>query len=137
MYPFLTGTSRINGSTVFLGWICRRGTIRFPWPPRTFFKTAVITSSRMLKFLCLPFGLRKAGNMFQRMMDQILGNLPYCFVYINDILAWGNVSLWFRRLSSWVIASIILVSSPSLSTPPPSEVFLPPQINLDFSVFSV
>ena len=34
----------------------------------------------------MSFGLRNAGNTFQRLMDQILGDLPYCFVYVNDIL---------------------------------------------------
>ena len=43
----------------------------------------------MFEFLRLPFGLRNAGNTFQRMMDQILGNLPYCFVYIDDILVFS------------------------------------------------
>ena len=49
-------------------------------------KTAVVTSFGMFEFLRLPFGLGNEGNMFQRMIDQILGNLPYCFVYIDDIL---------------------------------------------------
>ena len=52
-------------------------------------KTAIITPFGMFEFLCLPFGLRNAGNTFQGMMDQILGNLPYCFVYINDILVFN------------------------------------------------
>ena len=39
--------------------------------------------------LCLPFGLRNAGNTLQWMMDQSLGNLPYCFVYIDDILVFS------------------------------------------------
>ena len=49
-------------------------------------KTAIITPIVMFEFLHLPFGLRNASNTCQRMMDQILGNLPYCFVYIDDIL---------------------------------------------------
>ena len=32
------------------------------------------------------FGLRNSGATFQRMMDQIFGHLPYCRVYIDDIL---------------------------------------------------
>ena len=52
-------------------------------------KTAIIPPFGMFEFLSLPFGLRNAGNTFQRMMDQILGNLPYCFVYIDDILAFS------------------------------------------------
>ena len=40
----------------------------------------------MFELLRLPFGLRNTNNTFQRMMDKILGNLPYDFVYIDDIL---------------------------------------------------
>ena len=52
-------------------------------------KTAIITPFGMFEFLRLPFGLRNAGITFQRMMDQILGNLPYYFVYIDDILVFS------------------------------------------------
>ena len=37
----------------------------------------------------MPFGLRNAGQTFQRMMDQILGDLPYAFVYVDDILVFS------------------------------------------------
>ena len=47
---------------------------------------AIITPFGMFEFLRLPFGLQKAGNTFQQMIDQILGNLPYCFIYIDIIL---------------------------------------------------
>ena len=49
-------------------------------------KTAIITPFGMFELLWLPFGLQNVGNAFQCMMDQILGNLPYCFFYIDDIL---------------------------------------------------
>jgi hypothetical protein len=34
----------------------------------------------------MPFGLRNAGMTFQRLMDSLLGNLPFAFVYLDDIL---------------------------------------------------
>ena len=49
-------------------------------------KMAIIMPFGMFKFLCLPFGLRNAVITFQRMMDQIQGELPFCFVYDEDIL---------------------------------------------------
>ena len=43
----------------------------------------------MFEFLRLPFGLRNAGQTFQWFMDQVLGGLPYCFVYVDDILVFS------------------------------------------------
>ena len=62
-------------------------------------KTVIITPFGMFYFLRLPFRLRKAGNTIQRMIDQILTNLPYCFVYIDDILVFSpNLSSYVQHL---------------------------------------
>ena len=62
-------------------------------------KTAIVTPIGMLEFLRLPFGFRNARNTFQRMMDQILGYLPYCFVYIDDILVFSpDLSTYVQNL---------------------------------------
>ena len=42
------------------------------------------------------FGLRNSGNTFQHLMDQVLGDLHFCFVYVDDIL------IFSRDLSSHV-----------------------------------
>jgi hypothetical protein len=34
----------------------------------------------------MPFGLRSAGQTFQRLMDQVLAGPDYVFVYLDDIL---------------------------------------------------
>ena len=34
----------------------------------------------------MPFGLKNAGQAFQRMMDGILRDIPFAFVYLDDIL---------------------------------------------------
>ena len=53
-------------------------------------RTAIITPFGMFEFLRIPFGLRNAGQTFQRMMDQIFGDLPFCFVYVDDILVFSK-----------------------------------------------
>ena len=62
-------------------------------------KTVISTPFGMFEVLHLPFGLRNTSNTFQRMMDQILGNFPYCFVYIDDLLVFcPNLSSHVQHL---------------------------------------
>ncbi len=49
-------------------------------------KTAVITPFGLFEFLRMPFGLKNAAQTFQRMMDSILRDLDFLFVYLDDIL---------------------------------------------------
>ena len=61
----------------------------------------------MFEFLRLPFGLRNAGQTFQWFMDQVLGGLPYCFLYVDDILVFSpdlsshGVHLLSRNFLLW------------------------------------
>jgi hypothetical protein len=34
----------------------------------------------------MPFGLKNAGMTFQQLMDHIFFDLPFCFVYLDDLL---------------------------------------------------
>ncbi|CAM1324579.1 Uncharacterised protein r2_g3332 [Pycnogonum litorale] len=34
----------------------------------------------------MPFGLRNAGQTFQRFIDSITKHLPFCFAYLDDLL---------------------------------------------------
>ena len=79
-------TSRISGSTVFSKLDLYKGYYQVPMNEDDIQKMVIITPFGMFEFLRLPFGLRNAGNTFQRMMDQILRDLPFCFVYVDDIL---------------------------------------------------
>ena len=44
----------------------------------------------MFTFNFTCFGLRNAGTTFQRMMDQIFGDIPCVIVYIDDILIFSK-----------------------------------------------
>ena len=79
-------TSRIAGSTVFTRLDLQKGYYQILMASKDVSKTDNITPFGMFEFFRLPFGLGNAGNTFQCMMDQILGNLSHCFVYIDDIL---------------------------------------------------
>ena len=49
-------------------------------------KTADVTPFGTFQFNFMPFGLKIAGATFQRLMDQIFGDLDFVFVYLDDIL---------------------------------------------------
>ena len=82
-------SSQISGSQVFSKLDLQKGYYQVPMAPEDIKKTAIITPFGMFEFLRLPFGLRNAGQTFQRLMDQVLGGLPYCFVYVDDILVFS------------------------------------------------
>ena len=92
-------TSRISGSTVFSKLDPQKGYYQVTVAPEDVKTTAIITPFGMFEFLHMSFGLRNAGNTFQRLMDQILGDLLFCFVYVDDILIFSkNLSLHVNHL---------------------------------------
>ena len=49
-------------------------------------KTAIITPFGLFEYLRMPFGMKNSAQAFQRLMDQVFRDLPFVFVYLDDIL---------------------------------------------------
>ena len=79
-------TSELQGKKYFSKVDLMKGYHQIPVADDDIKKTAVITPFGLFIFPRTPFGLKNAGQDFQRLMDEILGDLPRVYVYIDDIL---------------------------------------------------
>ncbi|GFV25767.1 hypothetical protein TNCV_3867371 [Trichonephila clavipes] len=72
-------------------------------------KTAVTTPWGLYEYIHLCFGLVNAPQTFMRFMHEVLRGLPFCFVYLDDILCYSenveehrsHLRTIFQRLSSY------------------------------------
>ena len=79
-------TARLAGCHVFTKLDLRKGYHQVPVRPADVHKTAITTPFGLFEFVRMPFGLRNAGQTFQRLMDEVLTGLSFVFVYLDDVL---------------------------------------------------
>ena len=99
-------SSNLNGCKVFSKVDLIRAYHHIPVAPEDVFKTAVITPFGLFEFNRMPFGLRNAGQTFQRFMNQVTQGLDFVFVYVDDILIFSkteeeheeHLRMLFKRL---------------------------------------
>ena len=53
-------------------------------------KTAFVTYKGLYEFNVLPFGLCGAPGIFSELMGRILGDLPFCLTYLDDLIVFSK-----------------------------------------------
>jgi hypothetical protein len=110
-YPLpnmLDFTEKLAGCMIFNKVDLRKGYHQIPMNEDDIQKTAITTPFGLFEFLRMTFGLRNAGNTFQRRMDRILGGLDFVFVYLDDVIVASrsdtehlhHLHLLFQRLQA-------------------------------------
>ena len=96
--------NQMGGAKIFNKLDLRSGYHQMPLPKEDRMKTAFWGANMILwEWLVVPFGLKNAPPYFQRRMDQVLQDLPFCRCYIDDIIVWSSslrehLEQVFRRL---------------------------------------
>ena len=79
-------TSDLAGCHIFSKIDLVKGYHQVPVRAKDVPKTAIATPFGLFEFLRMPFGLKNAAQTFQRLMDNVTGQLPGVFAYIDDVL---------------------------------------------------
>src|SRR6266481_6074793 len=84
--------NRISRAQVFSTFDLSKGFHQIPIDPADRPKTAIYTPLGLMEFVKMPFGLKNAAAVFQRAMEQCLGEYVDIFimVYIDEVIIFSN-----------------------------------------------
>ena len=90
-------TTYLHGAKIFSKLDILKGYYQVPKNPADIPKTTITMPFGAYTFNYSCFGLRNAGATFQRIMDNVLVDLPFCIAYVEDILIFSTTPDKHRR----------------------------------------
>ena len=69
-----------------------------PLTPRACEISAFVTPDHFMQYTVMAFGMRNAPSTFQRLMHLVLGDVPRCNVYLDDVVVYADT--WADHIST-------------------------------------
>jgi hypothetical protein len=95
-------SARLHDCAVFSKLDLKKGYYQIPMRQEDMPNKAIIMPFGLWEFTRMPFGFKNAGQTFRRLMDRVGSDLPYVFIYLDDILV-ASPDVESHKVHLWTI----------------------------------